>query len=66
MQLVPMAERSEARTVFARSNAGIMGSNPTQGSVSAFFCVVLPCVGTGLVSGRSPIQGVLPTVQIDS
>jgi hypothetical protein len=29
--LVPMAARSEARTVFCRSNTGIVGSNPTQG-----------------------------------
>jgi hypothetical protein len=27
--------------------------------VSAFFCVVLSCVGRGLVSGRFPVQGVL-------
>jgi uncharacterized membrane protein YkvI len=27
--------------------------------VSAFFCVVLSCVGTGLASGRSLVQGVL-------
>jgi hypothetical protein len=33
------------------------------GYVSSFFCVVLSCVGRGLVSGRSPVQGVLPTVQ---
>jgi hypothetical protein len=29
--------------------------------VSAFLCVVL-CVGRGLASGRSPVQGVLPIV----
>jgi hypothetical protein len=34
--------------------------------VSAFFCVVLSCVGRRLASGWSPVQGVLPTVQIDS
>jgi hypothetical protein len=28
-----------------------------------FFCVVLSCVGSGLVTGRSPIQGVLSNVQ---
>jgi hypothetical protein len=42
--------------------------------VSAFFCVVLccvvlccvvlSCVGRGLASGRSPVEGVLSTVQI--
>jgi hypothetical protein len=30
-QLVTVAERSEACTVFARPEAGIVGSNPTQG-----------------------------------
>jgi hypothetical protein len=28
---VPMAEQSEARTVFGRSNTGIVGSNRTRG-----------------------------------
>jgi len=28
--------------------------------VSTFFCVAQSCVGTGLESDRSPIQGVLP------
>jgi hypothetical protein len=28
---VPVAERSEERTVFGRSNTGIVGSNPTRG-----------------------------------
>jgi hypothetical protein len=40
---VTVAQRSEACTVFAHSEAGIMGSNPTQGTdvgcVCAFFCV---------------------------
>jgi hypothetical protein len=31
-----------------------------------FFCVVLSCAGRGLAWGWSPVQGVLPTVQIDS
>jgi hypothetical protein len=30
--------------------------------VSAFFCVVWTCIGRGLASGRSPTQGVPPTV----
>jgi hypothetical protein len=30
------------------------------GCVSAYFCVVLSCVGRGLASGWSPVQGVLP------
>jgi len=31
--------------------------------VLVFFCVVLSCVVTGLATGRSPVQGVLPNVQ---
>jgi hypothetical protein len=31
--------------------------------VGPCFCVVLSCVGRDLASRRSPIQGVLPTVQ---
>jgi hypothetical protein len=35
-----------------RSNTGIVGSNPARGmDVFAFFCVVLSCVGSGLVTG---------------
>jgi hypothetical protein len=30
------------------------------------FCILLSCVGRGLASGWSPVQGVLPNVQIDS
>jgi hypothetical protein len=51
-----MAARSEPWTVFARLNAGIVGSNPTQG-VDVCVCVVL-CVGTDPVTGWSPVQGV--------
>jgi len=32
----------------------------------ASFCVVLSCVGRGLASGWSPVQEVLPNVQVDS
>jgi hypothetical protein len=41
-----------------------MGSNPIQGmDVCRVYSVfVLPCVGSGLARGRSPVQGVLPTV----
>jgi hypothetical protein len=47
-QPITVAARSKAWTVFARPNAGIMGSNPTQGmdvcivcfySVFFLFCV---------------------------
>jgi hypothetical protein len=34
--------------------------------VLAFLCCVVLCAGRGLASGRSPVQGVLPTAQIDS
>jgi hypothetical protein len=30
--------------------------------VCLFLCVVLSCVGRGLASGISPVQGVLPIV----
>jgi hypothetical protein len=33
--------------------------------VSGFFCVVFSSVGRGFASGRSPVQGVVPNVQID-
>jgi hypothetical protein len=53
--------------VFGLSNTGIVGSDPNRGmDVSVFFCVVWSCVGAGFASGRSPAQGVLPTVQIHS
>jgi hypothetical protein len=51
---ITMASQSKARTVFARSNAGIMGSNPTQDMdvcVRLFCVLVLPCVGSGHVTG---------------
>jgi hypothetical protein len=60
-----LAARSEAWTVFARSNAGIVGSNPTQGMDVCVYVysvfVILP-VGSGLATGWMPVQGVLPTV----
>jgi hypothetical protein len=49
----------------ARSNIGVVGSNPTQGMdvCVRLFCVcVVLCVGSGLTTGRSPVEGVLPTV----
>jgi hypothetical protein len=62
---ITVAAQSKAWTVFARSNAGIVGSNLTQG-LDIYVrlpcvCVVL-CVGSGLASGWSPVQGVLLTV----
>jgi hypothetical protein len=46
--------------VFARSNTGIVDSNPTRG-MDVF--VRLFCVSRGLASAWSPVQGVLPTVK---
>jgi hypothetical protein len=58
---ITVAARPKARTVFARSNAGIVGSNPTQG-MDVCMCVYSVCVGSGLATGWSPVQGVLPTL----
>jgi hypothetical protein len=60
-----VAARSKAWIVFARSNAGIVGSNPTQVTdvcVSLFCVCVTLCGGSGLATGWSPVQGVLPTL----
>jgi hypothetical protein len=55
-------------TVAARSKAW-MGSNPTRGMNVCIMCVysvcVALCVGRGLATGWSPVQGVLPTVNKD-
>jgi hypothetical protein len=64
---VTVAERSEECAVFARSEAEIAGSNPTQGMdvwcVCAFFCIcVVLCLVRGLATSWSPVQGVLPSV----
>jgi hypothetical protein len=43
--LVTVAERSKASTAFARSEAGIVGSNLTQGvDVWYVYVIVSPCV----------------------
>jgi hypothetical protein len=59
------AQWSKAWRVFASSNTGIMGSNPTQGMnvCVRIFCVsFVMCVGSDLAMGWSPVQGVLPNV----
>jgi hypothetical protein len=66
---VTVAERSKACTVFARSEAVIVGSNLTQGMnvwyVYAFFCVcVVLCLDSGLATSQSLVQGVLPSVKL--
>jgi hypothetical protein len=50
---ITAAARSKAWTVFARSNAGIADSNPTEG-MDICVCVVL-CVGRGLATDWSPV-----------
>jgi hypothetical protein len=62
---ITVAAQSKAWTVFARSKAGIVDSNSTQGMdvcVHLFRVYVVLCVGSGLAAGWSPVQGVLPTV----
>jgi hypothetical protein len=64
---VTVSERSKACTAFLRSEVGIVGSNPTHGMdvwcVCSFFCVcVVLCLGRGLSTSWSPVQGVLPSV----
>jgi hypothetical protein len=50
---ITVAAWSKAWTVLARSNAGIVISNPTQGMdvcVRLFYVCVVPCVGSGLAT----------------
>jgi hypothetical protein len=64
MLLIPVAARCKAWTVFARSNAGTVGSNSTwsmNGCVRLFCVCVVLCAGSGLATDwsprpRSPIQ----------
>jgi hypothetical protein len=66
---VTVAARSKARTVFASSDAGILGSNPLKAWMSGvcmrLFCVcVVLCLGSSLATSWSLVQGVLPTVKM--
>jgi hypothetical protein len=63
-----MAARSKARTVFDRSNTGIVGLNSARGmgACPRFLCCAVLCAGSGLATGRSPVQGVLLNVQKQS
>jgi hypothetical protein len=56
-----VAARSKAWTVFARLNDWILGSNPTEG-MDVCLCLFGVYTGSGLETGWSPIQGVLPTI----
>jgi hypothetical protein len=52
-----------AWNVLSRLNTGIVGSNPATGmDVRVYSVFVLTCVGSGLATGWSLVQGVLPTV----
>jgi hypothetical protein len=55
-----MAAQFKAWNVFTCSNTGIVGLNPSQGMDVCVYSVFVLC--SGLVTGWSPIQGVLPTV----
>jgi hypothetical protein len=64
---VPITEAAwcKAWTAFARSNTGIVGSNPTwdMNVCVRLFCVcVVLCAASGLLTGWSPVQEVLPTM----
>jgi hypothetical protein len=62
---VTVATLSMAWTVFARSDAGIMGSKTTQGmNVLRVYAFIL-CLGSGLAEGWSLVQKVLPCVKND-
>jgi hypothetical protein len=50
---ITVAAQSKARTVFARSNAGIVGSNPNQGMdvcVPLFFVYIVLCIDSALAT----------------
>jgi hypothetical protein len=64
---VTVAQRSEACTVLARSEAGIVGSNLTQGMDVLYLCLfcvyIVLCLSRGLATSWWPVQGVLPSVK---
>jgi hypothetical protein len=55
-----MAAQSKAWTVFARLNAGIVGSNPNRGMDVCVYSVFV--FGSGLATGWSLVEGVLSNV----
>jgi hypothetical protein len=60
---VAVGARSKAWTVFASSDAGIVGSNLTQGmDIWRVYAFIL-CLDSGLAAGWSPVQGVLKSVK---
>jgi hypothetical protein len=61
----PVAARSEARALIARTLDRGFESRLKYGCLSSSFCVLLSCVGRDLATGWSLAQGVLPSVEID-
>jgi hypothetical protein len=57
---IAVATPSAAWNVFARSNTGIVGSNPTRGMDVRVYCVFV--LSSSLPTGWSPIQKFLPTL----
>jgi hypothetical protein len=50
-------------TIFARSNTGIVGSNPIQGM--DVFVHTVSVLGSGLATGWSPVKGVLHGISFE-
>jgi hypothetical protein len=64
LPMITKPARSKAWTLFIHSNTGNVGSNPTRSMdvCALLFYVCVLCLGSGLATGWSPVQGVLPTV----
>jgi hypothetical protein len=65
IQPIAVAVLSEGWTVFVRSNTGIVGLNPARGNdicVRVFCVCVVLCIGSGIATGWSSVQGVLTTL----
>jgi hypothetical protein len=61
---IAVTAQSRAWTVFARSNTGVVDSNPTRRMdvyVRLFCICAVLCVSSGLATCWSPVQGVLQT-----
>jgi hypothetical protein len=63
--VIPVAARSEARALIARTVDREFESRLRHGCLSLSFYVVLSCAGRGLTTGCSLVQGVLPHVEIN-
>jgi hypothetical protein len=62
---IAVATRCKAWTIFARKKTVILGSNPPSHMdvwVGLFCVYVVLCVDSGVATGWSPVQEVLPTV----